>query len=322
MYRAGIGLMMIAGWLAASPPPARAGQQAPAPASTQTAASTQPAPSPRACPDDGEWNITRKPFRIHGNTYFVGVCGLSAILITSPDGHVLIDGGLAETAPKILDSIRALGFKPEDVKLILNTHAHFDHAGGVADLQRATGAAVAVSPWSAKVFRTGNSTPDDPQYGTLKPITTVARVREIKDGETLRVGPLALDAHFTPGHTPGGTSWSWKSCDDQQRCLDVVYADSLSPISADSFLFTSSRANPHAVQDFEKSFAALSALTCDLLITPHPGSVDLWDRLEKREAGTMPDPLIDTAALRRYVDSARERLTKRIAEEKAKSSRR
>src|SRR5690606_17003672 len=132
-------------------------------------------------------------------------------LITSPQGHVLIDGGLAESAPLIVANIRALGFLVEDVRLIVNSHADYDHAAGIAAIQRASGATVPAHPWSAAVSRGGTTLPGDPQPGGDIPYPPVAgTVREIADGDTLRVGPLAVVAHFTGGHTPGGTSWSWR----------------------------------------------------------------------------------------------------------------
>src|SRR5688572_23418490 len=158
------------------------------------------AAAPSTCGPCAAWNVAQLPFRIFGNTYYVGVRGLSSILITSSEGHVLIDGGLAESVPTIAASIRALGFRIEDVKLILNSHAHFDHAGGIAELQRLSGAAVAASPWSARVLESGTSPRGDPQFGSLPTMPKIAKVRVIRDGEILRIGPLALTAHFTPGH--------------------------------------------------------------------------------------------------------------------------
>src|ERR1700758_5076199 len=153
------------------------------------------------CKECAARNATQAPFRIYGNTYYVGVRGLSSILITSDQGHILIDGDLPESVPKISASIRSLGFRLEDVKLILNSHVHFDHAGGIAELQRLSGAEVVASPWSADVLRYGGVGRGDPQFGTIPGIKPVARTRIIRDGETLRVGPLAVTAVFTPGHT-------------------------------------------------------------------------------------------------------------------------
>jgi metallo-beta-lactamase class B len=222
-----------------------------------------------SCKDCAAWNVTQAPFRIYGNTYYVGVRGLSSILITSDQGHILIDGDLPESAPKIAASIRGLGFRLEDVKLILNSHVHFDHAGGIAALQKLSGAEVAASAASTRVLRSGRSGPDDPQFGQLSAIPRVDRVRVVLNDETLRVGPLEVTAHFTPGHTTGGTSWSWRSC-EQARCLNIAYVDSLTPVSADTFLFTRNATYPNVLKDFEQSFATISALPCDILLTPHP----------------------------------------------------
>lgn len=276
------------------------------------------APTPRSveCPSCAEWNAPQAPFRVFGNTYWVGTHGLGAILITSRDGHVLIDGGLPESAPAILDNVRALGFRMQDVKLILNSHAHFDHAGGLAALQRVSGAPVAASPWSAAVLRRGSSGPGDPQFGVLLAYPPVANVRTFADGDTLRVGSLALVAHLTGGHTPGGTTWTWRACDGA-RCLDMVYADSQTPVSADDFLFTRNSTYPSAVADFEHGFAALEHLSCDVLLTPHPDASHLWQRLAARDAGN-PDALVDVNACRAYAATARERLKQRIARETAR----
>lgn len=258
-----------------------------------------------------EWNRPQRPFRIYGDTYYVGPHGLSAILVTSPKGHVLIDGALPQSAPLIRSNIEDLGFRVEDIRLILNSHAHFDHAGAIADLQRASGAEVAGSALSARVLEKGISGPDDPQDGELLAFPAIHRVRTIADGETLRVGPLALTAHFTPGHTAGGTSWSWKSCEGD-RCLDIVYADSLTPVSADGFLFSR---NEKLVKSFEASHAILEQLPCDVVLAPHPDAAGLWQRLEAREKGEA-DALIDREGCSRYVASARRLLAKRLESEK------
>ena len=279
-----------------------------APARGQT-----PAPRSVECPSCAEWNAPQQPFRIFGNSYWVGTHGLGAILITSPEGHVLIDGALPESAPAILAHIRALGFRMEDVKLILNSHAHFDHAGGIAELQRATGAQVAASPWSAGVLERGTSGPADPQYGVLLSYAPVHDVRTFADGDTLRVGPLALVAHFTGGHTPGGTSWSWRSCEGA-RCLSLVYADSQTPVSADGFFYSRSATYPSAIADFEHGFTTLEALPCDVLLTPHPDASGFWQRVAARDAGS-PDALVVPDACKAYAAAARERLKRRLTTE-------
>jgi len=266
------------------------------------------------CPSCAEWNASHAPRRVFGNVYYVGTNGLSAILITSPDGHVLLDAGLPESASQIAANIRALGFRVEDVRLILNSHAHYDHAGGIAALQRLSGARVAASPSSAPVLEHGTPGIDDPQYGIALPYPVVRAVQRIRDGETLHVGPLALTAHFTPGHTPGGTSWSWRSCEGS-RCLDFVYADSQTPVSADGFSFAHNATYPTVLADFARSFAVLEGLKCDVLITPHPGASRLWERLSASGGDAAP-AFVDTTACRRYAAAARTQLERRLETER------
>lgn len=270
---------------------------------------TRPYPD-SACSSCAEWNQPQAPVRIHGNTWYVGTRGLTALLITSPEGHVLIDGALPNSAPLILENVRALGFQAGDIRLILNSHVHFDHAGGIAALQRAAGARVAASVPSAPVLERGTSAVGDPQHGALLDFPPVRNVRRFADGDTLRVGPIAVTAHLTPGHTPGGTTWTWRSC-DEAGCLDLVYADSHSAISADGFRFTDSPAYPSAVADFERGFRTLETLSCDILITPHPGGSSLWERLEKG-----PAALIDRGACRRYAAAGRRQLERRLETER------
>jgi len=266
------------------------------------------------CSSCVEWNKRQAPFRIFGTTYYVGTHGLSSVLITSTSGHVLIDGDLAESAGQIADNIKRLGFRIEDVKLIVNSHVHFDHAGGIAELQRRSGARVVASPWSAEVLKEGGVGRGDPQNGTIAGIAPVKSVSVFRDGESFHVGDIAITAHLTAGHTPGGTSWTWKACEGAV-CRDMVYADSLNPISASGFKFSKSREYPQALDDFEKSFAFFESAPCDILITAHPELSDFLDRLAGRENGVKPDPMVDSTACRRYAESGRAKLRERLAAE-------
>ena len=285
-----------------------------APSSTLVAQGATP-PRPADCASCAAWSVPQVPFPIFGNTYYVGTHGLSAILLTSDSGHVLIDGALPEVAPAIMSSIRALGFRVEDIKLILNSHAHFDHAGGIAEIQRVSGASVAASQWSAGVITRGQSGEDDPQSGVLLPYPGAVSVKVIGDGDTLRVGALALVARITPGHTPGGTSWTWRSCEGT-RCLHIVYADSHSPVSSPTFKFTQSSTYPSALADFERSFTTLEHVRCDILITPHPQVSAFFERIAAREGGGIP-ALVDQDACRSYVKGRREALARRVAAERS-----
>jgi metallo-beta-lactamase class B len=255
---------------------------------------------------------------VFGNTYFVGTAGLSAVLITSDDGAVLIDGGLSQSAPIIDANIRTLGFRTEDVRLILNSHAHFDHAGGIAALQRHSRAVVAAGAAGARALQRGEPTPDDPQFGfgrEANRFPVVRKVRGVRDGEVLRVGDLAVTAHLTPGHTPGSTTWTWRSCEGLQ-CLNMVYADSVTALSAPGFRFTGEGKEASIVESFRRSLATIEQLPCDILLTPHPASSGLDQKLQRRAAQPETNPFIDGNACRAYAAEGRKALERRIAEEK------
>src|SRR5215208_5460132 len=173
-----------------------------------------------------------KPFRIAGNFYYVGANDIASFLVTGPNGHVLIDGGYPGTPPLIMKSIAELGFNIRDVKVLLNSESHYDHAGGLAELQKASGAKLWASEPSAPIIEAGG---DDPS--NILPIRFLVWTRLIrypparvdhrfKDGDTIRLGAIALTAHITPGHTRGCTSWSFP-VRDGDRVLHVVSACSL-----------------------------------------------------------------------------------------------
>ncbi|MES2900116.1 MAG: subclass B3 metallo-beta-lactamase [Pseudomonadota bacterium] len=268
------------------------------------------------CSSCKEWNQPQKPFKIYGNTYYVGTKELSALLVTSPKGHILLDGALPQSAPLIEANIKTLGFRMRDVKLIVNSHEHFDHAGGIAALQRASGAKVAASPVGARVLRDGAIGKDDPQWeaGQDPRVESVAVVSEVKDGEVLKVGPLALTAHLTPAHSPGGTTWSWQSC-EKGRCLDVVYADSLTAVSADGYRFTGAAGSPDLTPAFMAVIDKVAALKCDIVVSTHPGFTDTMQKFAAMTPAS--NPFIDANSCKNYAAASRVRLEKRIATERA-----
>ncbi|WP_226939644.1 subclass B3 metallo-beta-lactamase [Janthinobacterium rivuli] len=280
-----------------------------------------PAPvqdKPVNCDSCKEWNAPVKPFNVFGNTWYVGTAGLSAVLVTSPQGHILLDGALPQSAPLIIASIQALGFRIEDVKYILNSHAHWDHAGGIAALQRASGATVMASASGALGLQSGTNGKDDPQY-QANPVVHVAKVRKVSlvgEGDTVKVGPLTLTAHMTPGHTPGGTTWTWTSCEGE-RCLDVVYADSLNPYASGNFTYTGKGGTPDISASFEASIAKVAALPCDIIIPVHPGTTDVLGKAARRNGAD--NPLIDAGACRAYAAEAGGLLAKRLAKERGEA---
>jgi len=261
-----------------------------------------------------DWNGPQEPFALFGNTYYVGTAGLSAVLITSKAGHILVDGATPQAAAQIAQHIRQLGFRIEDIRFILTSHEHFDHAGGIAELQKLSGATVLASPEAVKVLRSGQPDKGDPQYtgpdGDLPPMTPVARVRAVRDGEVVKLGPLAVTAHFTPGHTRGGTSWTWRASEGG-KTAGIVYADSLNAVAADGKRFDGNPGYPTARADIERSMATVAGLECDVLVSAHPEFSGLWERKAKQpQLGNAA--FIDGNACREYVAKARERLHKRL----------
>jgi metallo-beta-lactamase class B len=268
---------------------------------------------PHQCGDCPTWNMAREPFRVYGNTYYVGTGGLTALLVTGDAGHVLLDAGLTQSAPLIDANIRKLGFKTEDIKLILVSHGHFDHAGGVAAIQRHTGAAVAASESTAQALRHGENTPDDPQFGFGKAFNgfpPVSKVQVLADQMIIGVDKLSIVAHLIPGHAPGSTAYTWQSCQDG-KCLNMVYADSVTSGSAPGFKYGK------RLEEFRRSIERVAALPCDIVLSPHPSFTQVDQKLRRRVElnGKGPDPFIDANGCRAYAAVGMKLLEARIAEE-------
>jgi metallo-beta-lactamase class B len=260
-----------------------------------------------ACKDWDEWDKPAPPVRIHGNSYLVGTCGISAILITGEDGHVLIDSGTEAGAELIAANIRSLGFKLSDIKYLLTSHEHIDHVGGIARLQQLTGATLVTSAAAEKVLNSGVASPDDPQAGMHKPFPAAQVGRVIGDGGDVRLGNLRLFAISTPGHTPGALSWRWESCDGGV-CRTMVYADSMSPISRDDYRFSD---HPEYLAAFRAGVKRLADGRCEILLTPHPSGSDM----RRRMIGEAP--LFDPDGCRNYANGVTKRLEERLAKEAA-----
>jgi metallo-beta-lactamase class B len=260
---------------------------------------------------DREWSSPQKPFTIYGNTHYVGTGGISAILITSPQGHILVDGTTAKGAEVVAANIRTMGYKLEDVKYILSSHSHEDHAGGISALQKLTGATVLAGTANVEAMRTGVSPKIDPQFGSLSNFPGSAKVRGVADGEVIKLGPLAVTAHSTPGHTPGGTSWTWQACEAGQ-CKNVAFVDSVTAVSADSYRFTD---HPEVVAQLRGSFTTVESLTCDIAIAAHPEVNDMWGR-QQRAAKEGSVAYVDAKGCRTIVEAGHKRLETRLASEK------
>lgn len=258
-----------------------------------------------ACKDWDDWDKPAPPVRIHANTYLVGTCGISAILITGDRGHILIDAGTEKGADLIANNVRRLGFKLHDVKFLLHSHEHIDHVGGMARLQQLTGAQLVASTNAAAVFETGTAGPGDPQAGMHPPFPAVRANRIIKDGEEIRLGNLKLTAFETKGHTHGALTWTWVSCEGA-ICRRMVYADSLTPVSRDDYRFTD---HPGALEAFRASIKKVGELECEILLTPHPSASQMRDRMTGKQ------PLFDENGCRNYSDALGKRLDERLAKE-------
>ncbi|WP_294236842.1 subclass B3 metallo-beta-lactamase [uncultured Sphingomonas sp.] len=273
---------------------------------TATASPQAPDPLTRPIVTDrtAGWLTPRPPVRVFGNTYLVGFGGLNVALINTGKGLILIDGALPQAAPAILANVSRLGFRPHDIKYILSTEPHFDHAGGIAALARDTGATVIASARGAERLRTGRLAADDPQRAYDSRFPAVASVRVIHDGEKLRLGDTVVTARATPGHTMGSMSWSWPAC-QAGSCRAIVFAASLNPVSAEDYRF-SAPANRSVVMAFARGQAAMARLPCDILITAHADQDGATDRFRD-----------SPGACRAYARSSREALQARLRREAA-----
>src|SRR5947209_6529065 len=257
--------------------------------------------------DPDSWTKPAPPVRIHGNTYLVGTCGISSLLIVGDQGDILIDGGPENAANLIADNIRAVGYRVQDIRIILTSHEHFDHVGGIAKLQQLSGATVMTSAPAAKVLSSGIPGTDDPQFGAVKPFPRVQVGRVIRDGEEVPLGNLMLTAMATPGHTTGAMSWRWVSCDGGV-CRTIVYADSLTAVSNDTYRFSD---HPAFVAAFRSSIAKIADGPCEILLTPHPSASHMPERL------ALGQPLLDEQACKAYAAERGRGLDERLAKEAA-----
>jgi metallo-beta-lactamase class B len=282
-------------WLAGPP----VAQAEPAPRAAPAAAAPASPASPGGHASRREaWNQPFAPFRVIGNIHYVGA-GVSSFLITTPEGAILLDGGLPETAPLISKSIAELGFRVSDVKFLLNSHAHYDHAGGLAALKKASRARLVASQGDAPALRAGN--PDQP---------AVAVDRVVNDGDTVELGGTVLTAHVTPGHTPGCTTWT-TTVTDAGKPYRVVFFCSTSVVDH----LVGNSHYPGIVADYERSFTALRALPADVFLGPHPEFFQMAAKRERMKSGG-PNPFIDPGELRRYLDQSEQKFREVLERER------
>jgi metallo-beta-lactamase class B len=258
----------------------------------------------RQCKEWDGWDKPGPPFRIWGNAYYVGTCGIASILIVGDRGDVLIDGGPEDAGDLVAANIRKLGIKLSDVRILLHTHEHHDHVGGLARLKQLTGARLYASRDAALALEKGAPTPGDPQYADHGTFPAVHVDKVLEGDATVTLGNLTLKAFATPGHTPGALTWQWQSCAGAD-CKTLVYADSLTPVSSDSYRF---RDHSEALSAFNASLVRVASLKCDIVLSPHPSASRMRDRLLKGS-------LLGTTGCYEYANDLKLKLDQRLAKE-------
>ncbi len=255
------------------------------------------------------WNDRMAPFTILDNVHYVGTAGIGVFLVTTPEGHVLIDGALAQSVPQILDNIRTLGFEPKDVKYILNTHGHFDHAAGLAGLQRASGAKV-IGSAADKPYLEAGHVDHGPTKDALFPPVRVDRT--VGDGDTVTLGGTTLTAHLTPGHSPGCTSWGLTAKDFTGTPRKVFLHCSAS-LGGQSLV---PPAYPGMADNYRASFAKVRAMQADVFLANHDMFFGLHEKRARQLAGEK-DAFVDPSELQRFNSAMEQGFLKALAEQQA-----
>jgi metallo-beta-lactamase class B len=252
------------------------------------------------------WNEPADPVRVAGNIYFVGTNQLAMFLIVTPVGNILIDSGFQDSVPLVQHSVRRLGFRFEDIKILLSSHAHSDHVGGHARVKELTGARLLASAPDAALIQSGGGGPL-----ALDMTWPPAKVDGVLgDGEKVELGGTVLVAHLTGGHTPGATTWTTTVDEDGQR-LSVVFFS-----SATLFEETPLRGNkdyPGIVEDFERSYAFWRSVPCDVFLAPHGDYFQLDDKRERTLRGEHPNPFIDREGWKRLIAAQESNFRRRLA---------
>lgn len=253
------------------------------------------ASTPTAWPP--EWSTPAQPFHVVGPIYYVGTQGIAVYLVKTRRGLILLDAGLEESAPQVKRNIAALGFRLRDVKLIIATHAHFDHAAALAALKHDTGAAFASSPADRSAYDTGTP-PSDTNYGVIR-FAPVKVDRVLEDGKSVTLGGTSLTPLITPGHTPGCTSWTMRVTEFGRK-LDVLFPCSMS-VAGNKLV--GNKGYPGIVSDFRRTFARMRALRADVVLPAHPELADVLGRAKRRDAGEKA-AFVSPDFLPRFVDEA------------------
>jgi metallo-beta-lactamase class B len=268
---------------------------------------------PQADPTSRSWNRPVEPYRIAGNIYYVGASDITSYLIATPEGHILLDGGFVETAPIIEANVRKLGFKLEDVKVLLSSHAHFDHAGGLAELKRATGAKFAAMDKEAPLLARGGK--GDFYFGDKGPFPPIQADRILHDGDTVTLGGTTLTAHLTPGHTMGNTTWTMKA-KEGDRTYDVVFAASTSILPRVSL--ANNAKYPEIAEDYAKAFRILKSLPCDVFLSSHASFYDGLAKADRLRKGAKENPFVDPRGYKAYIAGMEKKYQEQLRRERGR----
>lgn len=238
-----------------------------------------------------DMNQPAEPVHIIGNIYYVGTNGVSSFLITTPEGHILLDSAFNQSVPMIRDSVARLGFRFEDIRILLSSHAHFDHVAGHALVQQQTGAQIVASRKDAEVIARGG---EELWHGWQ-----ASRVdRIIADNDVVRLGDVELQAHLTPGHTEGCTTWTMETMDGGQPYRVVfVGGYSINP----GVKLVGNADYPHIAADYAQTFGVLKRLEPDVFLAQHPDIFGLEEKRSRLRAGATPNPFIDPEGYRKAV---------------------
>jgi metallo-beta-lactamase class B len=252
-------------------------------------------------------NGARPPIEIARGVYFIGAADVASYAIDTGEGLIVIDAGYEDTAPQVLANLRALGFDPRDVRLLLNTHAHFDHAGGLAQLQRATGAPLLASPLDAAQLRRGGA--GDFYLRDFWRYPPAAVARELADGEAVTLGAVTLTAHFTPGHTKGCTSWSFPVTLSDGRAAQALIICSLSTLTFD---LVDNPDYPGIAADYRRTYALLDRLPCEMFLGAHGRWFDL-EAKRARAARGEHDVFHDPGGCQEFIAESRQAFEAELA---------
>lgn len=262
--------------------------------------------------DNSNWVKPIKPYRVVGNIYYVGSEGLSAWLITSSEGHIVLDGGPSAEGGKLIErNIATLGFKLADVKVLINTHAHYDHAGGLAQLKADIPTAkVWASRGDEPALEAGHHIGGNSNGPTPFPAVKVDKA--FGDGQKLKVGETTLVAHLTPGHSIGCTTWTTQVT-EKGRPLNVTFNCSLS-VAGNQLV--GNKEHRTIITDYRESFAKLRALPTDVMLPSHEEQGDLLAKRQKLLRGD-PNAFVDPAELARFVDAQEAKFNQELARQQA-----